>query len=199
MTILTSLRLALMRARLRNRCLLGADSVVYEVGRIHPDAGRRESIAVGARTHVRGELLTLPSGNIRIGDDCYIGEQTRIWSAGSVEIGNRVMIAHLTTILDNNTHPMDFAQRHRHYRAILESGHPVDVDLSPRPVRVEDDAWIACNVVVLRGVTIGRGAVVGAGSVVTSDVPPLTLVVGNPARVIRELSGDGNASPRDRK
>lgn len=185
--IARALRLAVMRARLRNRCRLGRNSVVYEVERILPHGGTPQSITIGTNTHVRGELMTFPGGTIQVGDDCYVGEQTRIWAAQSITIGNRVLIAHLTTIVDNATHPLDAAARHLHYQTILTSGHPRDVDLAPRPVRIEDDAWIACSVVILSGVTIGRGAVVGAGSVVTSDVPEGTMVAGNPARVVRHL------------
>jgi len=192
----TSIRRALMRVRLRNRCRLGHDSMVYEVDRILPTGGGRESIAIGDYTHVRGELFTFPNGRIRIGDYCYVGEQTRIWAGDSISIGDRVLIAHLTTILDNATHPLDAAERHQHYRTILESGHPRDVLLSPRPVRIEDDAWIGCSVVILPGVTVGRGAIIGAGSVVTTDVPPFSLAAGNPARVVRDLSAGEDSPPR---
>lgn len=57
-----------------------------------------------------------------------------------------------------------------------------------KPVKVEDDCWLAANVVVQPGVTIGRGSVIGAGSVVTKDIPPMSLAYGNPCRVIRTLS-----------
>jgi acetyltransferase-like isoleucine patch superfamily enzyme len=191
-----SVRRVLMRARLRNRCQIGRDSLVYEVGRIVPTGGGRESIAIGDHTHVRGELLTFPKGRIRIGNYCYVGEQTRIWAGDSISIGDRVLIAHLTTILDNATHPLDAAERHRHYRSILESGHPPDARFSPQPVRIDDDAWIGCSVVILPGVTVGRGAIVGAGSVVTSDVPPFSLVAGNPARVVRDLRVGGESPER---
>lgn len=56
-----------------------------------------------------------------------------------------------------------------------------------RPIVVENDVWIAANVVILPGVTIGEGAVVGAGSVVTKDVVPFTAVAGNPARIIKKI------------
>ncbi|MCB0501084.1 MAG: hypothetical protein KDD32_00210 [Bacteroidetes bacterium] len=52
---------------------------------------------------------------------------------------------------------------------------------------IKDKAWIGFNVIILKGVTIGEGAVVGAGSVVTKDVPDYTIVVGNPAKLIKKL------------
>jgi acetyltransferase-like isoleucine patch superfamily enzyme len=55
-------------------------------------------------------------------------------------------------------------------------------------VDIGDDVWIGCMSIVLRGISLGQGAIVGAGSVVTENVPPWTLVAGNPARPIRELA-----------
>ena len=52
-------------------------------------------------------------------------------------------------------------------------------------VTIEDDVWIGCRAIILRGVRIGRGAVVGAGAIVTSDVPPYSIVAGNPARILK--------------
>ena len=52
-------------------------------------------------------------------------------------------------------------------------------------VKIEDDCWIASNAVILSGVTIGRGSVVAAGSIVTKDVPPYSVVGGNPAKLIK--------------
>jgi len=76
------------------------------------------------------------------------------------------------------------------------TGDPVDVpiiqtDLVIKPVRVEDDADIGVNAVLLPGVTVGRGAIVGAGAVVTKDVPPYTIAAGVPARVLRSRRGPG--------
>ena len=51
---------------------------------------------------------------------------------------------------------------------------------------IEDDVWIGANCVILDGVCIGRGSVIGAGTVVTREIPPLSIAVGNPARVIRK-------------
>jgi maltose O-acetyltransferase len=59
-----------------------------------------------------------------------------------------------------------------------------------KPISIEDNVWIGGAAILLPGVSIGRNAVVGAGSVVTRDVPPNTVVAGNPARVIREIEQD---------
>jgi galactoside O-acetyltransferase len=70
------------------------------------------------------------------------------------------------------------------------SGKKVWTHVERQPVTIESKAWIGFNVIILKGVTIGEGAIVGAGSVVTKDVPPYTIVGGNPARVIREIPPD---------
>ncbi|OMP84825.1 putative acetyltransferase [Diplodia seriata] len=67
------------------------------------------------------------------------------------------------------------------------------------PVRIEDDCWIGGQVVILPGVTVGRGCTVGAGAVVTRDVPPYSVAVGSPARVVKTLPSveDERADPNN--
>lgn len=164
---------------------------VHPGGEIRPhNRHRHESITVGPGTHIRGELLTFGhGGHLTLGSYCFVGDNSKLWSGGRLAIGNRVLIGHSTSIFDCNTHPLNANERHRQYIEIITRGHPTSISLEEEPVTIGDDVWIGCNVVILKGVTIGRGAVVGAGSVVTHDVPPLVLVAGNPARVVRELTG----------
>jgi maltose O-acetyltransferase len=76
---------------------------------------------------------------------------------------------------------------------LLTPTHPTDAELrrakweAAKPITIKDNAWIGGGAIVLAGVTIGENAVVGAGAVVTKDVPPNTVAVGNPARVVRTL------------
>lgn len=110
-----------------------------------------------------------------IGDNTTINYQVGISVECKVEIGNNCLIAGETMIFDNNSHALYSSNR----RKMSED----DV----APIRIEDNVWIGMRSLILKGVTIGNGAVVAAGSVVTKDVPSLTLVGGNPARVIKEI------------
>jgi len=179
------------RILLSRRMILDAKAVVHSTASIRNIRKKRDVIRVGANTHLKGELLIFAhGGEISIGEYCYIGEQSHIWSSSRISIGDRVLIAHNVNIFDNQTHPLNPMERHRHYREIITCGHPAKIDLGESPIRIGNDVWIGCLSIVLRGVTIGEGAIVGAGSVVSKDVPPFTLVAGNPARVVRALGPD---------
>jgi acetyltransferase-like isoleucine patch superfamily enzyme len=179
------------RIILSRHMVLDAKAVVHPTATVHNIRKQRHAIRVGANTHLKGELLTFAhGGEISIGEYCYVGEQSHIWSAARISIGDRVLISHNVNIFDSLTHPVNPVERHRHYHQIITCGHPGQVDLAEAPVRIGNDAWIGCLVVILKGVTIGEGAIVGAGSVVTKDVPPFTVVAGNPAKVVREFGPD---------
>ncbi len=178
------------RSRLQSPAAgIHATAVLYPTASLQFQGRPKTDIVVGADSHIRGELLLFGhGGRITIGTYCYVGEGTRIWSSCEVSIADRVLISHLCTIMDNLTHPVSPSQRHAQFKAIVKSGHPPDLGLGERPIRIEEDALVGCQSVILRGVTIGRGAIVGAGSVVTRDVPAYTIVAGNPARHLRDLT-----------
>jgi maltose O-acetyltransferase len=88
-----------------------------------------------------------------------------------VEIGNRVMIA---------SHVAISSLTHDHSRQSMRHSPVVQ-----KKIVIEDDVWIGAGAVILPGITLGHGAVVGAGAVVTKDVPPYSIVVGNPARILK--------------
>jgi acetyltransferase-like isoleucine patch superfamily enzyme len=180
----------------RVRQALVADSVTLDPtarllleARVEPLAGDRASIVIGANTHVRGRLLTAAhGGRITIGRWCYIGEGTRIWSAASIIIGDRVLVSHGCDVHDWDAHPLEAEARHAQFRHIVEQGHAKDAMGSlARPILIEDDAWIGFGATILKGVTIGRGSVVAARALVVDNVPPGVVVGGVPARVLRTL------------
>jgi acetyltransferase-like isoleucine patch superfamily enzyme len=153
----------------------------------------QDLISIGSHSVIRGQLLIFAhAGKIEIGDNCYIGENSRIWSAASVKIGDRVLIAHNVNIHDTDSHSINPMLRHQHFVEVMSNGHPVsnEFDIKSKPVVIESDVWIGFNSTILKGVTIGTGAIVAACSLVTKDVPPKTIVAGNPARLIRDITDE---------
>lgn len=125
--------------------------------------------------------------NISIGDFTYGKPQIVIYSKNDVcEIGRYCSIAKEVTIMGGGDHRTDWVTTYP-LREIFDlpganqSGHPV----TKGPTIVGNDVWIGRGAVILSGVTVGDGAVVGAYAVVTKDVPPYSIVAGNPARHIR--------------
>ena len=114
---------------------------------------------------------------LEIGDDTFIGPDVRIGVGREIRIGSHCLIAARVFIADHDGHCLDLDER--------RLNKPVDKE-DIRPILIEDDAWIGEGVFICKGVTIGRGAVVAARSVVVKDVAPLTVVAGNPARVIKK-------------
>jgi acetyltransferase-like isoleucine patch superfamily enzyme len=175
----------------RATCRLADGAFLSHTARIRNALGDSSKIVIGSNSHVRGELMIFGhGGKISIGEWCYVGVGTRIWSSATIEIGNRVLISHSVNIFDNLTHPLRATERHEQAIQIFTTGHPRKIDLDEKPVKIGDDAWIGACAMILRGVSVGRGGVVAAGAVVTKDVPEYSIVAGNPAVLVRELSLD---------
>ncbi len=110
-----------------------------------------------------------------IGDGVFIGPECMISAIGGIYLGNYSGIGARSVV---------FSMEHRHYGA---ESIPFDDVRMVKPVWIEDYVWIGINASILPGVRIGEGAIVGLGSVVTKDVPPRTIVAGNPARILRKI------------
>lgn len=140
-----------------------------------------ELISIGEDTTILSNVrlnnysyLTDKECKLAIGKHCYFGNRLCILVAADVKIGNNVLIASDVTIVSHN-HGID-----------PESKIPyMDQPLQTAEVTIEDNCWIGDKVIVLGGVTIGSGSIIGAGSIVTKSIPPLSIAVGNPARVIK--------------
>lgn len=154
----------------------------------------KDNIGIGKKTVVEGRLLVFNyGGSIKIGDYVYIGAGSNIWSGESIIIGNNVLISHNVNIIDTNSHEIDHLERAERYIELLEYGHPSNkASIVTRPIIIEDYVWISFGASILKGVTIGKGAIIAAGAVITKDVPPYTVVAGNPAVVVRYLKSNQN-------
>ena len=142
------------------------------------EAARREALlgllgAMGERCTINQPFRCDYGFNVRVGEDFFANFGLTILDEAEVSFGDHVFIGPDCGFY-TPLHPLDAERRNTGIERSL-------------PIRVGSDVWFGGHVTVLPGVTIGDGAVVGAGSVVTRDVPPRTLVAGNPARVIRQL------------
>ena len=132
---------------------------------------------ISARTAFQGARNAPDKARIEIGDDTYVGSRVVFRAGLGIRVGRHATIASNVVLSSDPGHPLDPVER-RTQAAPLS-------DL--RQMIVGDDVWIAEGATILGGVTVGEGAVVGAHAVVTKDVPPRTVVAGNPARVVKEL------------
>ena len=144
---------------------------------------RKGEIQIGEGTtlwpNVKLSCVGLPgaTAKLKIGKKCSIGDRTEIHCGENVIIGDGVIIAWDCNILDRDYHSTDGGFE------------------KTAPVHIGDHVWIGCRSIVLKGVTIGDGAVVAAGSVVTKNVPPNTLVAGNPAEAKKVVRGWKSSLP----
>lgn len=134
-----------------------------------------KKFSIGYRTVIEDyAIINNGMGDIIIGDRC--GITSRVKLVGPVTIGNLVTMgsnSQITGLTHNYEDP----------------NIPIkDQGVSPCKTVIEDDVWIGGNSVIIQGLTIGTHCIVASGSVVTKDVPPYTVVGGNPARIIRQYN-----------
>src|ERR1700760_3009292 len=118
-------------------------------------------------------FYTAGGDEIRVGHNVFVNQNCTFYDLGGLEIADDVMIGPNVSIITAG-HPLEPSQR----RAATVG----------KPIVIERNVWIAAGATIIGGVTVGENSVVAAASVVTKDVPPNSLIGGNPARVIRSIS-----------
>lgn len=135
-------------------------------------------------TFWRTSLAAEENAFIEIGDYTYVANASLVCSE-QISIGARVLIAGGVTVADSDFHPIAPAARLADTIALSPLGNRSHRPfISTKPVVIEDDVWIGFNATVLKGVRIGAGAMVAPGALVIEDVPPMSEVAGNPARIV---------------
>ncbi|KAJ6015876.1 maltose/galactoside acetyltransferase [Penicillium herquei] len=129
--------------------------------------------SVGDGTFVETPFMPDYGCNIIIGKNCFINWNVTILDTSLVVIGDRVQIGTGVSIFTAG-HDTSVLSRQK----FVEFGHPVFID---------DDCWIGGNAIILPGVRIGKGCTIGAGSIVTKDIPPYSVAVGSPCKVIKSI------------
>ncbi len=131
--------------------------------------------AIGDNTKI-GAFVEIQK-NACVGRNCKISSHTFICEGVTIE--DEVFIGHNVTFI-NDMYP----------RSAIESGVlQTEADWKVVPTFIRKGASVGSSATILAGVTVGEGAIVGAGAVVTKDVPPWTIVAGNPAKVLRKIEG----------
>jgi len=129
--------------------------------------GRRDVAAFG-------DFTVLHPENVKVGANLAINHDVFIIGLAGITIGDDVVLSARAMLIDVGLSPEGFERtRTRSY--------------ANRPITIEDGVWIGAGAIILPGVTVGRRSIVAAGAVVTHDVPPLTIVGGNPAKVIKAI------------
>ena len=145
-----------------------------------PHVSGHAKIYIGDNVSIYGHM-GVGSGRVfdnpvlQIGNGVDIGHNVFFTVNKSVIIEDEVNIASNVYIMDSDAHPRD-----PHLRAQNLPPSPDEI----KPIRICKRAWIGIGTFIMKGVTIGEGAIVGSNSVVVSDVPPFSVVLGNPARVV---------------
>lgn len=124
-------------------------------------------------TNIRDTVRIGSIDNFTIGENCYIGEDTRIYAEGGVIIGNQVFIAEGCLIMTTN----------KNYSNL--NYVPFDNIGNMQKVIINNNVWIGARVIINAGVEIEEGAIIASGSVVTKSVPKCAIVGGNPAKIIK--------------
>jgi maltose O-acetyltransferase len=146
---------------------------------------RAAGVKIGAQSLIQGKVRITGHGNpcelLSIGNGTLVTGGLHVDLGARIRIGNLVRLGHDVSLLTIN---------HAVGPAYLRAGTSFFGEIV-----IEDGCWLASRCTILPGVTVGAGSIVAAGSVVTRNVPERTLVAGVPARVIRELSEEGEVGP----
>ncbi|MDY0384735.1 hypothetical protein [Trichlorobacter sp.] len=162
--------------------------------RVHPSAKiiGTPGIAIGANfyagkdfwleaVYTHGTLSYTP--RIIIGDNVAVNDSVHIAATNYIEIGNNVLMASKIYISDHN---------HGSYSGELHSAPEMPPNMRPvssdQRVVIEDNVWLGEFVAVLPGVTIGKGTIIGSNSVVSRSIPPRSIAVGAPAKVVKQYN-----------
>lgn len=166
---------------------------IYEYNNLPPEQWDRKTELLknilgktGEYVHINAPFHCDYGYNIEVGENFFANYNLVILDVGKVRIGDNAQIAPNVSIYTAG-HPIHPDSRN--------SGYEYGID-----VTIGDNVWIGGNVCIMPGVTIGDNVVIGAGSVVTKDLPDNVIAVGNPCKVVREITeADRDFYYKDRK
>ena len=164
------------------------ENIRFDVGgRCTNFSGDPKKIRIGGDSFVMGSLCASENGEILVADHFYLGRNSVIGAEKSIKIGRCVIISNDVCIYDNNNHPTSPKAREHMSMSGFSNDNWAWHHAESAPVVIEDNVWIGQYSTILKGVTIGKGSIVATRAVVTKDVPPYSIVAGNPAKVVKKI------------
>ena len=179
-------KLVLLR-KFRHNSVLGTNFSVLKTARCHNFTLDRNRILIGNNVELGAKLIVVGDGKISIGHNTTIRYNSVLLSTIGIYIGNNVIISSDVVIYDNNTHPISPAKRLEMTSNGFYGKLWSNVQAEKKEVYIEDNVWVCQRVMIMKGVRVCKGSVIAAGAVVTKDVPPYSVVAGNPAKVVKSL------------
>ena len=151
------------------------DKTVNVFGWNHVSIGKNTLIGEQSWLNVNGRIQN--HKHIKIGNNCYIGRRNLLASSKELIISDYVMTSNECKFLGSNhvySNPLE---------PYIATG-TMDNDV----LKIGVNVWIGAGAIVLGAVTVGHGSIIGAGSVVTKDIPPFSIAVGNPCKVVKRFN-----------
>lgn len=136
---------------------------------------RSSNLGYHLNMHSPIKLSTDNGAKISIGSNSRLNGCC-IHASNEIIIGNNCLVAANTQIIDNNGHNISFD----------DVENRINTYGIAKSIRIGHNVWIGANCFILPGITVGNGSIVAAGSIVTKDVPPMSIVGGNPAKLIKK-------------
>lgn len=188
MKILNLFRVYKTKRSFKRNAVLGNNTIFGNSGSVCLNqSDNKSSIIIGKDSFINGTFCTQFKGKIVTGDHLYLGANSMIGALNSITIGRCVIISNDVKIFDNNNHPTSPREREKMSLNGFFNDNWKWKHSANAPVVIEDNVWIGQYSTILKGVTIGRGSIVATKAVVTKDVPPYSIVAGNPARVVKKI------------
>jgi acetyltransferase-like isoleucine patch superfamily enzyme len=147
-------------------------------------------VIIGDDCIVNGRIvLYSTAAKVEIGNRVYIGPDTEFFCYDKIVLGDDILFSWGITIIDTNAHSINFEQRKNDVLNWQKGKKDWD-NIVSTPVHIKSKTWIGFNSIITKGITINEEAIVSCGSVVVKDVAAKTIVGGNPAQFIKNITDE---------
>lgn len=149
------------------------------------DGSKNEDIVIESNVVMHAKLVSQNGGKIFFKNNTQIGYSSFVGAVNSITIEEGTVISNNVTIVDNNNHPVNPYDRIIMQKSKVGSDYRKWKYSDSKPVVIGKNVWIGQNARINKGVTIGDNSIVAANTVVTKDVPPNSIVAGNPGKIVK--------------